>query len=69
MKKVFKAVCNYEDGGKDEATVSITGEGGRIFQVAWQISNGETGRMVAEGDSAEAVFADWCEEYGFEPTE
>lgn len=68
MKKVFKAVCVYEDGGRDEATVSVTSEG-KIFQVAWQISNGETDRKVYEGESAEDVFAQWCDEYGFEPVE
>ncbi len=67
MVKTFKAVCNYEDGTQDEAQVTITREGSNIFQVAWQISNGETGRSVVEESSFEKVFAGWCEENEFEP--
>ncbi len=67
MKKTFKAVCVYDDGGRDEATVVITGEGSNIFQVAWEISNGEKDRAVLEADSYEAAFAIWCEENGFSP--
>jgi hypothetical protein len=66
MTKHFKAVCAYEDGTQDEATISITSEGSTLFQVAWQISNGETGREVVEADSMEEVLQNWCEEYGFE---
>ncbi len=69
MTKIFKAVCVYEDGSKDEASVSIISEGGTLFQVAWKITNGETGREVVEAESVEQVFADWCEENGFEPAE
>ncbi|MEI6045906.1 MAG: hypothetical protein WCS37_16275 [Chloroflexota bacterium] len=67
MSKSFKAVCVYEDGSKDEAKVTITSEGGTIFQIAWQISNGETGRFVLEGNSIEEIFALWCEDNEFEP--
>jgi len=67
MSKTFKAVCVYDDGSKDEAKISITSEGKTIFQVAWQISNGESGRSVVEAASEQAVFAQWCEENGFEP--
>lgn len=45
---MFRAVCRYEDGTQDDATVIITGEGGEIFQVAWEISNGERDRAVFE---------------------
>ena len=69
MTKIFKAVCVYEDGSKDEAKISIISEGGTLFQVAWQITNGETGRDVVEAESVEQVFEDWCEENGFEPAE
>ena len=65
MKRVFKAVCVYADGGKDEATVVITSEGHSIFQVAWEISNGERDRAVLEGTSAEEVFREWCEANDF----
>lgn len=67
MKKIFKAVCLYEDGTKDEAIVSITSEGSTIFQVAWEISNGEKDRAVMEAGSIEEAFEQWCEENGFEP--
>jgi hypothetical protein len=69
MKKTFKAVCEYEDGSKDEATIVVTSEGGSIFQVDWEISNGEKDRQVSEGESAEEVFAAWCAENGFEPVD
>ncbi len=67
MKKSFKAVCVYEDGTRDDATVVITSEGGGVFQVAWEISNGESDRAVMEASSPEEAFAAWCEENGFEP--
>lgn len=67
MKKVFKAVCVYEDGSQDEATVVTNNEGKDIFQVAWEISNGEKDRSVTEAEFAEAAFAEWCEENGFVP--
>lgn len=67
MKTTHKAVCEYEDGSKDEATVVITGEGGTIFQVAWEISNGEKDRTVIEAESNNEAFELWCEENGFEP--
>jgi len=67
MKRVFKAVCVYEDGSQDEATVVTNNEGKDIFQVAWEISNGEKDRKVTEAESAETAFAEWCEENGFEP--
>lgn len=66
MTKHFKATCTYEDGTKDEATISVTSEGSTLFQVAWQISNGETGREVVEAGSMEEVLQNWCEENGFE---
>ncbi len=69
MTKYFKAVCIYEDGSKDEAKISITSEGSTLFQVSWQITNGETGREVSEAASMQEVLAQWCEEYGFEPEE
>lgn len=65
MKHVFKAICTYDDGSQDEATVIMTSEGKTIFQVAWEISNGEKDRAVLEADSADEAFAMWCEEYGF----
>jgi hypothetical protein len=65
MKRIFKAVCIYEDGGKDEATVVVTSEGQSIFQVAWEVSNGERDRAVMEGTSAEEVFLEWCEANDF----
>ncbi|HEX2911786.1 MAG TPA: hypothetical protein VH186_13340 [Chloroflexia bacterium] len=69
MKTTYKAICKYEDGTEDEATVVINNEGKTIYQVAWEISNGEKDRAVMEADSSEEAFADWCEEYGFEPAE
>jgi hypothetical protein len=66
MRQVFKAVCNYNDGTKDEATVVITSEGD-IYQVAWEISNGEKDRTVIEADSLQHAFELWCEENDFEP--
>ena len=69
MKKVFKAVCVYEDGSRDEATVVTNNEGKDIFQVAWEISNGEKDRSVVEAESAEAAFQQWCEENDFKPVE
>ncbi len=66
MRQTFKAVCVYEDGSQDEATVVITSEGD-IFQVAWEISNGEKDRVVLEADSIQGAFELWCEENGFEP--
>ncbi len=67
MKTTYKAVCEYEDGSRDEATVVIVAEGATIFQVAWEISNGEKDRMVLEAISSQEAFALWCEENGFEP--
>ncbi|NWJ46220.1 MAG: hypothetical protein HXX08_10100 [Chloroflexi bacterium] len=64
MKKTFTAMCVYEDGSKDEAVVIVTSEG-TIFQVAWEISNGEKDRAVIEAESAEEAFAIWCEDNGF----
>ncbi len=67
MKETYRAVCRYEDGTQDEATVVIVSEGRTIFQVAWQISNGEQDRAVLEAASSEAAFEIWCAENGFEP--
>ena len=67
MKRVFKAVCIYPDGSRDEATVVTNNEGRDIFQVAWEISNGEKDRAVLEANSAEEAFQEWCETNGFEP--
>ncbi|MDB5081219.1 MAG: hypothetical protein JWP00_3143 [Chloroflexi bacterium] len=67
MKTTHKAVCKYEDGSQDEATVVIVAEGGTIFQVSWEISNGEKDRIVLEADSDQEAFEIWCEENGFEP--
>jgi len=67
MTKTFKAVCVYEDGTQYEAKVTITNEGRTIYQISWEISNGERDRNVVEGTSAEEVFAQWCEDYDFEP--
>jgi hypothetical protein len=68
MRKVYKAVCTYDDGTQDEATVVITSEGD-IFQVAWEISNGEKDRAVLEAASIDEAFAIWCEENDFKPAE
>lgn len=67
MKRVFKAVCVYPDGSQDEATIVTNNEGRDIFQVAWEISNGEKDRAVMEAASAEEAFHEWCEANGFEP--
>jgi hypothetical protein len=67
MKTTYKAVCEYDDGSRDEATVVITSEGGAVFQVAWEISNGEKDRAVLEATSNQEAFEIWCEENGFEP--
>ncbi len=67
MKTTYKAVCQYDDGTKDTATVVIVAEGREIFQVAWEISNGEKDRAVMEAGSNEEAFELWCEENGFEP--
>ena len=67
MKTTYKAVCQYEDGTQDEATVVITNEGKTIFQVAWEISNGEKDRAVMEAPSNEDAFRLWCEENDFKP--
>jgi hypothetical protein len=66
MKKTFEALCEYEDGSCDTATVIITSEGD-IYQVAWEISNGEKDRMVIEAESHEEAFQIWCDDNGFEP--
>ncbi len=66
MKTTYEAVCRYEDGSEDRATVVITSEGKTIFQVAWEITNGEKDRAVLEASSSQAAFALWCEENGFE---
>jgi hypothetical protein len=67
MNTTFKAICKYEDGSQDEATVIFVPEGKTIFQVAWEISNGEKDRTVMEADSVQDAFELWCEENGFEP--
>ena len=67
MKTTHKAVCEYDDGTKDTATVVITGEGSEVFQVAWEISNGEKDRTVLEAASNEEAFEMWCDDNGFEP--
>ena len=67
MKTIYKAICQYEDGTEDTATVVIISEGREIFQVAWEISNGEKDRAVVEAASNEDAFKLWCEENGFEP--
>ncbi|MBN9389559.1 MAG: hypothetical protein J0I20_16135 [Chloroflexi bacterium] len=67
MKTTYKAVCEYDDGTKDTATVVITSEGAEIYQVAWEISNGEKDRAVLEATSNDEAFEIWCEENGFEP--
>ncbi len=66
MRKTYKAVCQYDDGTTDEANVVITSEGD-IYQVAWEISNGEKDRTVLEASSIEEAFEIWCEENGFTP--
>ena len=68
MRKVYKAICSYEDGSQDEATVVITSEGD-IFQVAWEISNGEKDRAVLEASSIDEAFEMWCEENDFKPAQ
>lgn len=68
MKTTHKAVCKYDDGTEDTATVVITSEGKDIFQVAWEISNGEKDRAVLEAASNDEAFETWCEENGFEPS-
>lgn len=67
MKTTYQAVCKYEDGSQDEATIVIVPEGSTIFQVAWEISNGEKDRAVMEADSIQEAFEIWCEDNGFEP--
>ncbi len=66
MRQTYNAICTYDDGSTDEATVVITSEGD-IFQVAWEISNGEKDRTVIEAESSQHAFEIWCEENGFEP--
>ncbi len=67
MKTTYKAFCKYEDGSQDEATVVVTNEGKTIFQLAWEISNGEKDRAVLEAGSSREVFELWCTENDFKP--